>query len=278
KLYDKIYGRAFYRQELVNGVFVLGSIEYADRRPLFNNSNFSFAQKDEIFETNNPFNSSLSADFFERHQALLVNLSLRFRIKQKYWKYPDRKFIQGSKWPDLWVRYRRGIPILGAESDFDLLSAEIIKSFDLGLVGTSYFNVEGGAFLSDGNLQFIDFKHFDGNQTAFANVRRYRTSFQLLPYYTHSTGSEYFEAHFNHYFKGFIWNKIPGLKTLGFQMVTGAHYLYTPEMNSYFEINVGIDNIGWGIFRFLRFDFVTGTNFENGWDTGFVIGFRIPGT
>ncbi|MEO1438318.1 MAG: DUF5686 family protein, partial [Bacteroidota bacterium] len=119
KVYDKIYGRAFYRQEIVNGIFFLGSVEYADRRPLFNNSNYSFAQRDEPFETNNPFNPSLSADFFDRHQALLVNLSVRFRIKQKYWNYPDRKFIQGSKWPDLWIRYRRGIPVLGAESDFD---------------------------------------------------------------------------------------------------------------------------------------------------------------
>ncbi|NJQ97155.1 MAG: hypothetical protein HC784_04625 [Hydrococcus sp. CSU_1_8] len=31
-------------------------------------------------------------------------------------------------------------------------------------------------------------------------------------------------------------------------------YLHTPELKNYAELGVGIGNIGWGFFRFLRID------------------------
>ena len=64
--------------------------------------------------------------------------------------------------------------------------------------------------------------------------------------------------HLQHDFNGYIWNKIPGLKALGFEFVTGAHFLYTPEQLPYMEFNLGIDRIGWKLFRILRADFVIG--------------------
>jgi hypothetical protein len=38
--------------------------------------------------------------------------------------------------------------------------------------------------------------------------------------------------------------------------VAGAHVLNTDGNKPYSEVSVGLDNIGWGSFRFLRVDYV----------------------
>ena len=66
----------------------------------------------------------------------------------------------------------------------------------------------------------------------------------------------YFEGHVEHNFKGWILGKIPGLNQLNFNLVAGAHFLSTEGNNPYTEISIGLDNLGWGKFRFLRLDYV----------------------
>ncbi|MEM7105880.1 MAG: DUF5686 and carboxypeptidase regulatory-like domain-containing protein [Bacteroidota bacterium] len=278
KLYEKTFGKAWFRQEVVNGIFLITSLEYANRSALQNTTNYSFrgGRSEVPHNSNHPLDPTNFDLFFEEHQALTFNLSLRFRFNQKYLKYPDRKFIMGSKLPDIWLHYRRGIPVLGGDTDFDRLTFQVRDNLPMGLFGTSRFNVEGGWFLTDAELPFIDLKHFNGNQTIFADTRFYRNAFQLLPYYDYSTGSRFLQAHFEHHFDGFLWNKLPGLKKLGFQVVGGFHYLRTPEQGNYYEANIGIDNIGWKIFRFLRVDFFAGFKPGEPFQHRFLIGLNIP--
>jgi hypothetical protein len=68
--------------------------------------------------------------------------------------------------------------------------------------------------------------------------------------------------HAEHDFNGFILGKIPFLNKLNFNLIFGAHNLATPDNKAYQEYTVGIDNIGWGKFRFLRLDYVR--SYQNG--------------
>ena len=70
--------------------------------------------------------------------------------------------------------------------------------------------------------------------------------------------------------------KIPGFKKLGWSLVAGANFLYTTEKKDYFEASLGLNNIGFGIVRFFRFDVVS--SFLNGkYDgTSYLIGINLP--
>jgi len=63
--------------------------------------------------------------------------------------------------------------------------------------------------------------------------------------------------------------KIPLLNKLNFNMVIGAHNLSTSNNTPYQEFNIGIDNLGWGKFRFLRVDYVR--SYQNGFIADAVI-------
>ena len=62
------------------------------------------------------------------------------------------------------------------------------------------------------------------------------------------------EAHIEHHFGGFLFNKIPGIRTLKLDEVVGFHFLYTPARKQYFQLDIGFANI----LKVLRVDFVAG--------------------
>ena len=64
------------------------------------------------------------------------------------------------------------------------------------------------------------------------------------------------ELHTQHNFEGFILNKIPLLNKLNFHTVIGAKAYFSGGRKPYTEYSIGLDNIGWGKWRFLRLDFV----------------------
>ena len=141
------------------------------------------------------------------------------------------------------------------------------------MFGSSQFNIEGGTFLNKNEVAFIDYKHFNGNQTAIANPSRYRTSFLRLPYYDFSTTNSYLEGHYQHHFEGFFLDRLPLFRKLGFKTVVGAKALLTSGQN-YFELHAGLDNIGINIIRLFRVDAVASIqNGDLGWGVVVGIGF-----
>ena len=99
-------------------------------------------------------------------------------------------------------------------------------------------------------------------------------SFNLLPYYSHSTNDAYFETHIEHNFKGYIMNKIPLLNKLQSQLVIGFHTLAQPNMKPYQEVSVGLDNLGFGKFKMFRIDYVR--SYQSGFQTdGVMFGLKF---
>lgn len=282
KLYDEYYGRVFYSQELFNGFLLRGGLKYSQRVALTNSAEASWVPLNpNRYFSNNPKdlgypNRMKDSPSFLTHQHLEISLAFRIRIGQKYITYPNRRFYSPSKFPDIWIRYKRGLPIFGGDTNYDYLELKVEKDeIALGTVGLFSFNVTGGWFPYKPKMYFIDYHHFNGNQTIIAKNNAYLNSFQLLPYYEHSTNSAFAMLHIEHDFNGFIWNKIPGLKALGFEFITGYHLLYTPEHGEYMEFNIGLDRIGWNLFRFLRVDFVMGYQIGEPLRYGGVIGLTL---
>lgn len=271
KLYEKQFIRTGYRRELTNGVYLRSELEYAHRYSLVNTGSFKLV--DDVvneFESNDPQNPLNTGPSFAPHQSLVAVLQFNIRIKQQYDLRPDRKIINGSKFPMLQVAYRKGIAnVLGSDADFDQIRLGCSDDMRVGLLGTLSYRFTAGTFLSYKQVYFMDQYHFSANRT-FAlrkitdagdvgnNNDENIAGFNLNDYYVFSTPRDFIEAHAEHHFNGFILNKFPGLRKTKFQEVVGAHYLLMNGSVNYFEFSVGLEHIGLGnvLPGFLRIDYI----------------------
>ncbi|MEM6965330.1 MAG: DUF5686 family protein, partial [Bacteroidota bacterium] len=277
KLYERDFGYARYGQEIINGLMGSLSSEFARRRPLEVNTNYSRRKRDEEYPANIPQIAELGQNVpIEEHSILKFTASFRIRFAQKYLTYPDRKYIMGTKYPALRIAYQKAIPVNEEYSGFDKVSLRIWDNYmSLGVFGHSEFNVEGGTFFNKTRMSTVDFQHFLGNETFVSNPNLYDRSFLKLPYYEFSTANSYLHAHFQHHFDGFLFDKLPIIRRLGWQTAIGANFLYTETQKDYTEVYFGIDNIGFKIFRLFRVDVVG--NFRRGKfdDVGVVLGIKL---
>jgi hypothetical protein len=272
KLYDKSFAQISYSQEWFNGIRFYSTFSYEKRQPIFNNTDQTFFnEEDDSYTSNNPLDeTAFGIAPFNTHNILKLNLTARFRFGQDYLSYPDSKFnITNSKYPTLYLYYEKGFAANNGDYNFDQIKARLTQGFDVGNKGYLQYNLKAGTFFNADDIAFIDYQHFNGNQTHIGSSGRYTNVFNNLPYYGLSTNNSYLEFHAEHDFKGYILGKIPLLNTLNYNLVVGAHTLSTKSNSPYQEYSIGIDNIGWGKFRFLRLDYVR--SYQNGFKNDAVI-------
>lgn len=268
KLYQRDFGRLSYRGEPWNGVFLNGFADYAYRMPLQNTTDFTFRDRgksESRFTSNVPENAELSDASFAAHEALTLSLSVSVQPGQEYISRPDNKINLGSKYPTFSLGYRTGIKALGSDVQFHTAALRISDDMGFGLLGRSKYSVTGGTFWGKKKMYFMDYKHFSGNRTLFAGIYE---GFQLLDYYRYSTNNSYLEAHYEHHFNGFLFNKIPLFRRLKWQEVVSLNYLNTQESRNYLELGVGIEHI----FKVIRVDFVTSFQEGNKARAGITVG------
>ena len=276
KLYNLEFAAISYSQDIANGVNLNGKIEYQQRKPLFNNTDFSYFNKNDLYSSNNPLApADFTSSAFEKHHLTKVNLLAKINFGNKYSSRPDGKFnIRNNKYPTLYLGYEKAIAANEKKYEFDHFNARLTYDLTLGNKGVLGLNLKAGKFLNADNIAFIDYKHFNGNQTHIGQTERYLNVFNLLPYYSNSTNDSYFEAHMEHNDKGYIMNKIPLLNKLKSTLVIGFHTLATPNSKPYSEFTAGLDNLGFGKFKLFRVDYVR--SYQNGYKgDGVVFGLKI---
>jgi hypothetical protein len=102
----------------------------------------------------------------------------------------------------------------------------------------------------------------------------YSSSFNLLPYYTHSTNDQFIETHVVYNDNGYFMNKLPLFNKLGLNLLGGFHQINLPNSKPYQEFTVGLDRIGFGKYRLLRVDYVR--SYQGGFvGDGIMIGLRF---
>lgn len=262
KNYMKIYESSFlkfdYSNEIVNGIRISTNLSYEKRKALFNTTDQAWFPKDNVvYTSNNPLDEkAYGIAPFDVHNIIKFNMNVRFRFAQDYLSYPDGKFnIPSGKYPTLYLGYEKGFASSISDYNFDQLKIRMTQDLDLADKGNLQYNMRAGKFFNADDIAFMDYQHFNGNQTQIG-LGSYLDVFNNLPYYTLSTNDSYFEIHAEHDFNGFILGRVPLLKKLNFNLILGAHALATPDTKSYQEFTIGLDNIGWGKIRFLRLDYV----------------------
>ncbi|MEO1030665.1 MAG: DUF5686 and carboxypeptidase regulatory-like domain-containing protein [Bacteroidota bacterium] len=260
--YMKLYQRRFiqlnYSEELFNGFRLFSNIAYENRSPLFNTTDQTFYPRaDQDYLTNNPLDPTSTDAPFENHNIVKLNVTGRINFGQKYLSYPDSKFnVTTDKYPTLVLSYEKGFNASNEDYNFDQIKARLYQSFNIADKGRFSYNMRTGKFFNADDIAFMDFQHFNGNQINVSQRGNYTDVFNNLGYYDLSTNDSYFELHAEHDFNGFILGKVPLLNKLNFNLIVGGHNLATPDNKPYQEFTIGIDNIGWGKWRFLRFDYI----------------------
>ncbi|MCK8481142.1 DUF5686 and carboxypeptidase regulatory-like domain-containing protein [Psychroserpens algicola] len=258
KLYENSFVQAAYSNELFNGFRINASLGYQRRKALFNTTDqVWYPKNDKTYTSNNPLDASAYGIApFDTHNLIKFNLSTRINFAQNYLSYPDGKYnIPNSKYPTVTLGYEKGFSSSIEDYNFDQVKIRLQQGFDVSNKGRFQYNIRAGKFFNADDIAFVDYQHFNGNQTHIG-AGSYLDVFNNLPYYTASTNDSYLEMHAEHDFNGFLLGRVPLLKKLNFNLVIGAHALATPDNSPYQEYTVGLDNIGWGKFRFLRLDYV----------------------
>lgn len=256
KLYQSKFVQGGTQGEVENGILLNGFLEYAERRSLNN-----FRTKDGLDSTqitpppnhllptsNNPLNPGSDVPLFPRYKALAFSGSATFTFHQEYTMRPDGKFIEPSIYPRIRVNYRKGLPILGSNVNYDFVSVDVFQDrLRTGIYGYSSYFFSAGTFLNYKNLYYPDYKQFRGGQPFVFDSSL--GSFHYLNYYIYSTNRNYLEGHFEHNFGGYILNRIPLIRRLKLEEIVGASFLSQRILPNYNEFYFGIKKL------VIRFDY-----------------------
>lgn len=270
-LYDKRYLRGSITKEVTNGLYVRPFVRYENRRPLNNNSDYSWGGDDnEEYRPNNVIGKDdyESSYYFEEHNALVAGLRMTWYPGQKYMTFPDFKSRIESGAPKFQLDYSRGF----ADVSFDQLKLKIWdRRVNAKLFGYSAYSIEGGMFLSDDSLEFPDLFHFRGNETFINYENNNLVQFKLMPQYVYSTTESYVATFFEHHFDGYLLDRIPLFRNLGAKLVAGGNIMAHKDQY-YYEYSVGLEGISIGPFTLFRMDYAWARDKYDFRDHGFMIG------
>ena len=276
KLYNLEFARINYGQDIANGININGKVEYVQRKPLFNTTDFTILKSDLPYTSNNPLdeNDNLNPGF-EKHHLVKIGLNARINFGNKYFSRPDGKFnFRNEKYPTLFLGFEKAVAGSDKKYEFEHLSTRIFYDINMGNKGNLAMNIKGGKLFNATDIAFMDYKHFNGNQTHIGGTDRYLNVFNFMPYYTNSTNDSYFEAHLEHNDQGFFTNKIPLINKLKSTLIIGFHQLAVPNRKPYTEYTIGLDNLGFGKFKLFRLDYIR--SYQNGYiGDGVIFGLKI---
>lgn len=257
KLYNKEFVSARFSRFVAPGLFGSLSSEWSQRSALQNNTDYTMIRNDDSYLSNNPLDPTNDALAFERHSLAKVSLGLRYNFGVKYISRPDSRLqVRDSDYPTLSLNYTQAFAGSESKYNFSKLSGGIFYNLNLENKGNFDLNLRAAKFYNAEDIAFVDFQHFNGNQTRVNDGGSYLNVFNLLPYYSASTNDSYFETHAEYNDAGFLINKVPLLNLLKVNLVLGAHQLAVPDRKPYQEFSVGLDKLGFGKFRQLRLDYV----------------------
>ncbi|WP_426483995.1 DUF5686 and carboxypeptidase regulatory-like domain-containing protein [Flavobacterium sp. 2] len=269
KLYNLEFAQINYGQDVANGINLNAKIAYEQRKPLFNTTDYSFFKQDDIYSSNNPLApNDFTTSAFDPHHLFKTALSARINFGNKYISRPDGRFnVRNEKYPTVYLIFEKAFAASDKKYEFERIGASVQYDLSLGNKGILGTNFRAGKFYNAENIAFMDYRHFNGNQTHIGTSERYLNVFNLMPYYSNSTNDAYFEMHLEHNDMGFVTNKIPLINLLKSTMNIGFHTLAIPDRKPYSEFTVGLDNLGFGKFKLFRVDYVhsfQGSTQQNG--------------
>lgn len=272
KIYEARYLNMTHGRSLSPGLTFTGAIRFQDRLPLENTDTTTFWGRRSV---NKRFTPNRATDWspynIERHQALMINLSLRYRPGVRYIEFPDKTEEVSSRYPLITLDYTRGIRgVLGSDVDYDRWKLSVSDEVNAGRAGRFGYRLSVGGFGFSRKTELPDLQHFNGNQLLTAQT--YLNTFQLAPYYALSQNrGTYAVMHLQHELLGAVTNRIPLIQRLDLRLLGGSNILYRSPSDHYLEAFVGLDNI----LNAMRLDWVRSWYADRPGTSGIRISIRL---
>jgi len=279
KLYERWQASGYVRRNYGTGLSWFVKASYEQRLPLQNTTDYSiFPGNEDGYASNTPPHLLQTATGWVKSDAALVHASISYKPGFTYTQLPDTKIANGSSWPRLTLTYDKGLPdIFNSVTNFDKWRFMIADDVRMRLLGTLKYNIGAGGFLNSAYVSIPDLMNIYGNR-GIGLASPYLQSFQFAQYYEFANKEPiYGEAHVEYHLRGLLSNKIPLLRQQRWYLLVGGNAFYARQSDYYTEAFVGVDNIGWKLFRGLRVDFVQSWDSYMGRNSGIRFGLNIPG-
>jgi len=242
-----------FKSYLKSDFYFSTTLGYFDRNPRSNTSDFSYFNKNKTYQSNMPKNPYYD---FQSHNLKKYTISLEFRPQNQYYQYTNQRFYtQKENYPKLNLQFTQALGSSVSRYNFIKLDFSYDQTLSLGLVGETFLKIKTGRFLQKESPAFMDFNHFHGNEIIFGKTTPYLNQFNLLPYYQYSTANDYFLTHWEHRFKKWGVGNWPLIRLLKSEFIAGFHSLAIQGEKPHFEVNIGLDKLGFGKFKILRLDY-----------------------
>lgn len=235
KLYRQQGGFARYYRRIYKDTYLDLFADGHRRDPLFNTTDWTWRRNGERQYTPNLF--------VPAHLAGRVGVRFHINFTGKYITSPDGLFyLNNPLLPRIIVEYAYGMQRNDSlNRGYHQVRMQIDGQIDMKLLGESRYFARTGILLRNGDLLLPDQFQVFGNQTIFR--QNTITRFGVLDYYTYATTDRYAEQHYEHNFRGFIWNKLPLLRKLKLHEIAGIHSVQMPGLPAHTELLLGITNI-----------------------------------
>jgi hypothetical protein len=243
KLYEKTYGNVSFSTQIKGKYGLKAGIEFAGRKELFNTTNYTWVRRNgREYTPNAPVNMELKNTSFAGNQALLINLGFKYKPFLKYYKRNGKLIPEYNSFPVLGVEYTGAVKgIAGSDADWHRIEGSIHHLFS-GVRGELEMKVSGGTTFHNGDLCFVDFKHFAGNRTII-QIPGPVDGYRLLEYYNYSTQDAYIGALTSLRMNRFLLSRMFWLNIAGVRESLSVNYLRTATSPNYLELGYGIENI-----------------------------------
>jgi hypothetical protein len=268
KIYEQDYLRLKLNQKVSDKLKFSINTTWSERHQLYNNTNYSIRDvKGRDYTANPPGNDYLSNTEFITNQAFTSDISIQYVPKVKYRiENKKKKVIKGLS-PTFILNLRNGLAIGNSEVEYSLLELGVRQGFKIGAKGKLTYKINGGVFLNNSAMSFVDYRHFMGNRTfmqAIDPVGRYR----LLDYYQSSTADNYLSSFVHYDFRKLFLTRLGFIQDRGLKEALFVNYLGTNTSENYTEVGYSLNNI----YRLFRIETVAA--FRNGkyYDWGIRIG------
>lgn len=272
KLYDKNYVRFWHNIDIVNGLRLSTSIEYADRKQLYNTNKWYISNPDDKdYSLNIPF-QGIDPNLIKDNKAATFTAKLEYTPRNQYFIQKGVKRMTYHEQPTFGLTYKKGIKnMFDSEVDYSYLEASIKQAFDIGFNDRINYQVKAGTYLSNKQTYFADFRHFNTSKPTVMMGTSWDT-FRLLDYYQHSTTNDFLEAHIQYTSDRFLLKRLPLLNnSLAIQERIFANYLTHTDKKNYWEVGYELSQI----FLLLDIEVVWSFDGKHHTDTGIKLKFNL---
>lgn len=206
-----------------------------------------------------------------RFQVSEVTIGLRYAKNELFVQNDNERVSLGNGTrPRISMYYTYGFKdLLGGDFEYHKVALELKQNLKMGVLGRSAYTFTSGKIFS--TLPYPLLKVHVGNETFFSATNAYNLMNEL-----EFVSDRYFSLNYQHYFEGFILNRIPLMKKLKWRLVATGNILFgdvteanraiTPHIEKdeesvpafeslsfdkpYIEVGYGIENI----LKFIRVD------------------------